>query len=199
VTPGQLAADVVAVRAAGCDAVYLHVKDDSGVDTFDGERLREVLAAVRDAAPGMPVGVTTGAWALSDPGERVAAIRTWPVAPDFASVNWHEEGAEQVAGALLDRGIGVEAGLWHEQAVAAWSASPARARCVRVLLELPDGLDARSQSRPDPPSPTGRNPRTSTWKSRHRPAGPPRPDADPINNTANRPSQTQPRWIRAGA
>jgi hypothetical protein len=47
-----------------------------------------------------------------------------------------------VAATLLDHGVGVEAGLWHADAVDAWMASPHRDRCLRVLLELPDGLDA---------------------------------------------------------
>jgi uncharacterized protein (DUF849 family) len=92
--------------------------------------------------PGLPVGVTTGAWALPDPDGRVAAVRSWTMLPDFASVNWHEDGAEQVAAALLDCGVGVEAGLWHADAVDAWSVSPLRDRCLRVLLELPDGTPA---------------------------------------------------------
>jgi hypothetical protein len=33
-------------------------------------------------------------------------------------------------------------GLWHAEAAEAWLASPDRDRCLRVLLELPDGLDA---------------------------------------------------------
>jgi len=68
-------------------------------------------------------------------------VRGWTALPDFASVNWHEPGAEQVATTLLERGVGVEAGLWHAEAVDAWLASPSRDRCVRGLLELPDGLD----------------------------------------------------------
>jgi uncharacterized protein (DUF849 family) len=77
----------------------------------------------------------------------VAAVRAWgrlPERPDFASVNWHEEGADEVAGALLDAGIGVEAGLWHVEGAQAWLASQHRDRCVRVLLELADGLDSAS-------------------------------------------------------
>lgn len=142
VTPAELAADAAAVRAAGAAAVHLHVKDSEGADTFAGDDLAAVLAAVRGAAPVLPVGVTTGAWALPDPAERVAAIRAWPVVPDFASVNWHEEGADEVAAALLDRGVAVEAGLWHADAVEGWLASPIRDRCCRVLIELPDDLDA---------------------------------------------------------
>lgn len=56
-------------------------------------------------------------------------------------MNWHEPGAEHVASALLQRGVEVEAGLWHADAVRASLASPLQQRCLRVLLELPDRLD----------------------------------------------------------
>jgi uncharacterized protein (DUF849 family) len=137
-TPAEIAADAA---VAGVDSVHVHPKDDDGTDTLAAERVAAVVSAVRAAVPGLPVGVTTGAWALPDPDERVAAVRSWTVLPDFASVNWHEDGAEQVAAALLDSGVGVEAGLWHADAVDAWSVSPLRDRCLRVLVELPDGLD----------------------------------------------------------
>jgi uncharacterized protein (DUF849 family) len=147
VTPEALARDAVAVRAAGAGAVHLHVKDPDGRDTLEGATLADVLVAVRAAAPGLPVGVTTGAWAAPETADRVAAVRAWPVLPDFASVNWHEDGAEEVAAALLDRGVGVEAGLWHSHAIQVWLASPHRDRCLRVLVELPDRPDqaARAQ------------------------------------------------------
>jgi len=139
-TPAALARDVVAVRAAGAGAVHLHVKDADGVDTLGADELTSVLQAVR-AVAALPVGVTTGAWTLPDPGQRVVAIQSWTALPDFASLNWHEEGADEVAAALLGRGVGVEAGLWHAQGVEAWLSSPYRDLCMRVLLELPDGLD----------------------------------------------------------
>ncbi len=142
VTPEQLAADAVAVRAAGAGGVHLHPKDAAGADTLAAVELAAALTAVRATVPGLPVGVTTGAWAAPDPATRVAAVRSWTVLPDTASVNWHEDGAEAVAAALLDRGVGVEAGLWHAAAVRAWRASPLRDRCCRVLVELPDGPDA---------------------------------------------------------
>lgn len=141
VTAVELARDAVAVSAAGAGAVHLHVKDDCGVDTFAAEPLAAVLAEVAAAAPGLPIGVTTGARALPDPADRVAAIAAWTDLPRFASVNWHETGANEVAGVLLKRGVGVEAGLWHDVAVAAWAASPVRDQCLRAMLELPDGLD----------------------------------------------------------
>jgi uncharacterized protein (DUF849 family) len=127
---------------AGAGALHLHPKDAHGADTLDGTVLAEVLRAVRSAVPGTPVGTTTGAWAVDDPAERCAAVRGWEVLPDYASVNWHEDGSEQLAELLLHRGIGVEAGLWTPAAVAAWVRWPRRAECTRVLLEVGDGFAA---------------------------------------------------------
>ena len=141
VTPAQLAADAAAVVAAGAGAVHLHAKDDQGRDTLAAGPVAAALRAVRRAVPATPVGMTTGAWASPDPTARRDAVAVWTELPDFASVNWHEDGADEVAGALLDLGVGVEAGLWHEEAVARWASSPHRDRCLRVLLELPDGPD----------------------------------------------------------
>jgi uncharacterized protein (DUF849 family) len=144
VTAAQLAADALRVAVAGADAVHVHPKDGAGADSLLPEAVAAVVAGIRAAVPDLPVGVTTGAWAMPDPRERAAAVRSWPVPPDFASVNWHEPGAEDVAAALLERGIGVEAGLWHADAVEAWLASPHRGRCLRVLVELRDGDAATS-------------------------------------------------------
>jgi uncharacterized protein (DUF849 family) len=140
VTPEAVAADAVGAVAAGAGALHVHPKNATGADTLDAAAVAEVLNAVRARVPGVPVGVTTGAWALPEPAERVAAVEAWSVLPDFASVNWHEPGAVAVAAALLDRGAGVEAGLWHPDAVTAWLAWPDRGRCLRVLVEVVDDL-----------------------------------------------------------
>lgn len=136
VSPAAIAADAARAVGAGADALHVHPKDDRGVDTLDPVAVASVLDAVREAAPGTPVGVTTGAWAVPDPRERVAVIDRWTVLPDFASVNWHEPGAQDVAEALLDRGVGVEAGLWRPAAVESWRGWVHRDRCLRVLLEV---------------------------------------------------------------
>lgn len=147
VTPAEVAADALRVHAAGADALHVHPKDDAGRDSLDANRVAAVVDAVREAVPGTPVGVTTGAWASTDPDERVAAVGAWTTLPDFASVNWHEDGADAVADTLLRRGVGVEAGLWHAEAVDAWLASPHRYRCLRVLVELQDGDAERDADR----------------------------------------------------
>ena len=136
VTPAAIAADAARAVRAGADALHVHAKDDHGADTLDPVSVAAVLDAVREAAPGTPVGITTGAWAMPDPRHRVAVISEWTVLPDFASVNWHEPGAQDVAEALLDRGVGVQAGLWQPAAVASWRRWGHRDRCLRVLLEV---------------------------------------------------------------
>jgi uncharacterized protein (DUF849 family) len=141
VTAAELARDAAQVVAAGADAFHVHVKDDTGRDTLDPIAVAAALTAIRAAAPGVPVGVTTGAWIDPDPAARVASIQAWTVVPDFASVNWHEQGSHDVAAALLERGVGVEAGLWVLDHVEPWLASPLRDACMRVLIELPEGPD----------------------------------------------------------
>ena len=142
VTPDALAEAAAAAVAAGAEAIHFHPKIDEGHDTLEPAVLASALVAMRSALPSVPVGTTTGAWAAPDPAERLRLVRSWSVRPDFASVNWHEPGADDVAAALLDGGVGVEAGLWTLDAVALWLASPSRDACLRVMIELPDGLDA---------------------------------------------------------
>lgn len=140
VTPAQISDDVRAVVRARADAVHLHAKDEDGLDTFDPDTVDAVITACKVVAPGLPLSITTGAWALPDPADRVAAIHAWTVLPDVASVNWHEVGSAAVVEALMEREIGIEAGLWSLEDVEAWAASPVRDESRRVLLELPDGL-----------------------------------------------------------
>lgn len=142
VTPHEVAADAMAVVAAGAEAIHVHPKDDRGADTVDPAGVATFVTAIREACPGVPLGVTTGAWIVTDPRDRLAAVRRWTVRPDFASVNWHEPGAPELADALVELGIGVEAGLFHRAGIRAWRSWPRhRHGCVRVMIELPDGLD----------------------------------------------------------
>ena len=140
VTPEQLAAEAVAAHRAGAKAVHMHPKTAEGVDSLQPDIVGAAVAAVRHAAPGLPLGVTTGFWALSDPDERLRAVEAWTVLPDFASVNWHEPGSEPLARLLLSMGLGVEVGIFHVEAAASWARSEMAAHCMRVMVELgPDG------------------------------------------------------------
>src|SRR6478609_1312707 len=140
VSPEQLAAAAVAAHRAGAMAVHMHPKTVDGVDSLAPDVVGAAVEAVRHAVPGLPLGVTTGFWALSDPDERLRAVDGWTVLPDFASVNWHEPGSEALGQLLLHKGLGVEAGIFHAEAAAAWARSELAPHCMRVMVELgPDG------------------------------------------------------------
>ncbi|WP_399093244.1 3-keto-5-aminohexanoate cleavage protein [Streptomyces sp. BBFR2] len=137
-SPTALAEAARQAVAAGATSVHVHPKTPCGRDSLSPRVVAPVLEALR-AAVSVPVGVTTGAWAEPDPARRVARIRSWELLPDHASVNWHEPGAEQVAAALLARGVAVEAGIWSGTTGAArFARSPLRPRVLRVLAEVTD-------------------------------------------------------------
>jgi len=135
-TPDELATAAAAAAAAGAAAIHMHPRDDSGAESLDGSAISPAVAAVKAAVgPDVGVGVSTGAWFLPDPDDRLRAVATWTDLPDFASVNLHEEGAVDLARALLDRGVGVEAGLWHAEGARVLVDSGLAHRCTRLLLE----------------------------------------------------------------
>jgi uncharacterized protein (DUF849 family) len=140
VTPEQLAAEALAAHRAGAKAVHLHPKTRYGVDSLEPDIVAAAVSAVRHAAPGLPLGVTTGYWALPDARARLATVKSWQMLPDFVSVNWHEPGAEELAELMLTRGVGVEAGIFNAEALAAWAASELAQHCMRVMIE--PGADA---------------------------------------------------------
>jgi uncharacterized protein (DUF849 family) len=134
ITPGEVAADGAAAVAAGAGALHVHPRDPDGAESLLDEDVSATLHALREVVKA-PVGVTTGAWALPDPEERLRVIAGWSLVPDFASVNLHEEGAVEIAEMLLARGVGIEAGVWTPDAAALLVASGLAPRCLRVLVE----------------------------------------------------------------
>ncbi|WP_405832468.1 3-keto-5-aminohexanoate cleavage protein [Streptomyces sp. NBC_01176] len=137
-SPGASAESAAGAVGAGASDVHVHPKTPCGQDTLSARAVAAVLDAIR-ARVDVPVGVTTGAWAEPGPTARVERVRSWTVLPDHASVNWHEPGAEELAAALLDRGIGVEAGIWSgTDGATRFTASPLGPRVLRVLAEVTD-------------------------------------------------------------
>ncbi|MER5256585.1 3-keto-5-aminohexanoate cleavage protein [Streptomyces sp. NPDC002855] len=148
-SPGAMAESVAQAVAAGARDVHVHPKSPCGQDSLTPRAVAAALEAIRSVTS-VPVGVTTGSWAEPDPAGRVAHIRAWTVLPDHASVNWHEPGAEAVAEALLDRGVGVEAGIWSgTDGAERFTASALGPRVLRVLAEVtdPDPATARDSAR----------------------------------------------------
>ncbi|MFI7414169.1 3-keto-5-aminohexanoate cleavage protein [Streptomyces sp. NPDC049627] len=137
-SPEAMAESAAEAVAAGATDIHVHPKTPCGRDSLSPRVLAPVLDAIR-ARVSVPVGVTTGAWAEPDPAARLERVRSWTTLPDHASVNWHEPGAEEVAAALMERGIGVEAGIWSgTDGAARFAASPLGPRVLRVLAEVTD-------------------------------------------------------------
>ena len=135
VTPDEQAAAVTECLAAGASAIHLHVRSTSGDESLSAVDVAHTLRAVRIAAPGVRVGVSTGKWIVPDPSLRLKAIAGWTELPDFTSVNFNEEGAGEIARLLISRGVGIEAGLCDAGAAAKLLNSTLAERCMRILLE----------------------------------------------------------------
>jgi uncharacterized protein (DUF849 family) len=139
----ELAADAAACVAAGARAIHLHPRDSEGRERLDAAVVDAVAGRVRRDC-GVPVGVSTGAWIEPDPDRRAALVREWR-APAFASVNLSEAGAELVMEALLEAGVGIEAGVWSVRDAERLAASGHGDRVMRVLVEPVDaGPDAEA-------------------------------------------------------
>ncbi|MEU5976563.1 3-keto-5-aminohexanoate cleavage protein [Streptomyces sp. NPDC047315] len=135
VTAEEIAADTVAVLAAGADVVHFHVRTPDGGQTIRPDALAEVLNAIRAVAPDAVVGTTTGLWTCSGPEERYALVEAWDVLPDFASVAFSEQGAAQTAELVRARGMVLESAVWTMDDVPALLASPTLHDNVRILIE----------------------------------------------------------------
>jgi len=135
-TPEALARDAVACRAAGANEFHFHPRDADGRESFAGEDIDAALKAVRAVVPGMPIGVSTREGIMADPAARERAFRDWKVLPDYVSVNLSEADALQVIRVMLQRGIGIEAGLATVADAERYMALPEAVVCLRVLIEI---------------------------------------------------------------
>jgi uncharacterized protein (DUF849 family) len=148
----ELAADAIAVRAAGAFAVHVHPTDRHGVQTMDAKACDAAVAAIRAAVPRLPIGLSTSAAINPDPFARAAALATWRQAPDFVSVNLSELGWAGIARAARHAGIAVEAGLAVAADAEELRRSPFAHQILRALVEVDGGAeDARAIAELIPP------------------------------------------------
>jgi uncharacterized protein (DUF849 family) len=95
-TPGELAADARDAVRAGAGAIHVHPRDASGDETLEPDPVLAAVRAIRSAVPRVPVGVTTGIWAVDgDPARRLELVSGWSGGdrPDFASVSRSKPGS----------------------------------------------------------------------------------------------------------
>ncbi len=150
--PAELAADAVAVRAAGAFAVHVHPTDRRGVPTLDAGACDAAVAAIRAAVPRLPIGVSTSAAINPDPIARAAALAAWRHRPDFVSVHLSDLGWAGIARAALHADMGIEAGLAAPADAEELRRSPFAHQILRALVEIDGGAeDARAIAELIPP------------------------------------------------
>jgi uncharacterized protein (DUF849 family) len=135
ITPEELAASAKESIAAGAACVHFHVRGADSKESLKAWDVEKALNAMRAAIPGSQVGISTGAWILRDTALRYELISQWTTLPDFASVNFNEDGASALAELLLSRDIPIEAGLSDLAGTKAFLTSGLANRCLRLLIE----------------------------------------------------------------
>jgi len=135
INPGQQAHQAALAVSAGAGAIHVHPRGSRRRESISPEDVGAALDAIRASCPTVPIGISTGAWIVPKSSERFELIERWDVLPDFAGVNFHESGAIKIAQLLLDKGVGVEAGIWNAEAATVFRQSGLSNRCLRILIE----------------------------------------------------------------
>jgi len=140
-SPAELAADALAVREAGAFAVHVHPRDARGAQTMEAGACDAAITAIRGAAPGLAVGLSSSEAIDPDPFARAAALASWRARPDFVSVNISELGWGGIVRAALHAGIGVEVGLGTPADAEEFARSPFTHQVLRALVEVDGGVE----------------------------------------------------------
>jgi uncharacterized protein (DUF849 family) len=135
ITAMELGAEAEAAVAAGAGAIHFHARSPDGRESVRPEDGAAGLVGIRSRVTGTPVGVSTGAWIEPDVEKRFDAVSRWSVLPDFASVNFKEDGATELAELLLRKAVDVEAGISDMAGTEAFLRSGLSPRCLRILIE----------------------------------------------------------------
>ena len=134
-TPAELAAEARAAVDAGARVVHLHPYDADGRETLEAEPCAAALRAVRAVCPGTPISLSTSADIEPDPARRRALVAAWTELPELVTANQGEEGIVDLCALLVERGIGIEAGLLSLADAHAFVAAGVADRCVRAMVE----------------------------------------------------------------
>ena len=133
-TPQELAVAALAAVAAGAHVVHIHAFDGD-CETLAPDACATAVAAVRAACPGVPISLTTSAEIVADPAERLELVGAWTELPELVTVNQGEAGVSELCELLVERGVGIEAGLLALSDAEAFARSGLADSCVRVLVE----------------------------------------------------------------
>lgn len=108
-SPPDVVESALGAVAAGAGEVLVHPRTPCGRESLSPRVVGPLLEAVRGAGVSVPLSVSAGIGAEPDPAGRLERVRSWTVLPDRAVVHFAEPGAEELAEALLARGVAVDA------------------------------------------------------------------------------------------
>jgi uncharacterized protein (DUF849 family) len=134
-TPEELASEARASVNAGARVLHLHPYDADGRETFEAEPCAAAIRAVRAVCPGIPISLSTSADIEADPERRRALVAGWTELPELVTANQGELGILDLCALLVERGIGIEAGLLSPADGHAFAASGIAGQCVRAMVE----------------------------------------------------------------
>jgi uncharacterized protein (DUF849 family) len=134
-TPAELAREARASVDAGANVLHVHAYEN-GEETLTAEPCAAMLRAIHEACPGVPISQTTALYiAGDDPERRLALIAAWTELPELVTANQGEDGIVELCEHLLERGVGIEAGLLSVADAEAFVESPVAGSCTRILIE----------------------------------------------------------------
>jgi uncharacterized protein (DUF849 family) len=138
VTVAQLVADAAACWASGAASVHFHPRREwDGAPSLAAPSHDAAVAAIRRHVPQLEISCSTAEGIdLGGAADRVAAVHAWGSPPDVVSLNLVETGAIELGSALIERGIGIEAGVFTLDAAGALLDAPWAAAVHRVLVEV---------------------------------------------------------------
>ncbi|WP_435157018.1 3-keto-5-aminohexanoate cleavage protein [Haladaptatus sp. DFWS20] len=134
-TPEELAAEACAAVDAGAESLHLHSYDENDRETLEAGPCARALRAVRAACPGIPISLSTAASIEPDPKERTALVAAWTELPELVTANMGEAGIFDLCELLIERDIGIEAGLLSLDDAHTFVESGIAPHCVRVMVE----------------------------------------------------------------
>ncbi|MFZ3496550.1 3-keto-5-aminohexanoate cleavage protein [Streptomyces sp. 5.8] len=122
-SPEDLVDAALAAVAAGAREVLVHPRTPCGRESLSPRVVGPLLEALRDAGlgaggrvrggpgsgGGVALSVAVSVGTEQDHAGRLARVRSWTVLPDRAVVRFAEPGARELAEALLERGVAVDA------------------------------------------------------------------------------------------
>ncbi len=138
VTLEQIVADAIACQIAGAASIHVHPRRPAdGAESLAPDVHDAVVAAIREAAPRLEISCSTQEDIdLGAAPDRIAAVRAWTRPPDAVSLNLSEAGSVELGGALVEKGIGIEAGIFTLEDADALLAAPWAHQVRRVLVEV---------------------------------------------------------------